>query len=152
MKGLDTLATSGAWHATIKLADRLVGSAQPHHRLLIRLYKMVALLKVRQFRVAVEEMASMGDAEAEEYQFERHAELYPDRTGAPRHTCTRRPRCPRAPGWDRWQQPHARVLAVAAVLQPSDWTGGHPRSRPSTPGARPLPQPASRRASARSSR
>lgn len=79
--GLAQLAAAGAWVALARLADRLAPTAEPAHALQIRFQKVTALLRVRNYRAAADELAALGDLDAPAYSFEAHPTLYPGQRG-----------------------------------------------------------------------
>jgi hypothetical protein len=65
-----------------KLADRLLPVASPSDALIIRLHKASALLRVRAFRAAAEEVAALGDLDSPSYSYKAHAASYSGKHGA----------------------------------------------------------------------
>lgn len=82
LDGIAELASCGAWHAVAKLAERLLPTAHPELALALRQHRITALLRVRNYRAASDELAALGDLDAPALSYEAHAELYPGRHGA----------------------------------------------------------------------
>ncbi|KAJ1627656.1 hypothetical protein T492DRAFT_1023152 [Pavlovales sp. CCMP2436] len=80
--GLAQLAAAGSLKACAKLADRLLPAASPADALVIRWHKINALLRLRTYRVAADELAALGDLDAPIYSYEAHGALYPGQRGS----------------------------------------------------------------------
>lgn len=81
-EGVRTLASSGAWYAAASLSERLISHNHPIDELLhLRWYRIVALLKLREFSSAEREMASLGDLRSQSWHYDRYPQKYPGRSG-----------------------------------------------------------------------
>ncbi len=66
----------------IKLSDKLLSTTKfPHDRLQLRLCRMLALVKIRNYKSASDELELIGDFEAKENWYENYPELYPKMKG-----------------------------------------------------------------------
>eukprot|EP01116_Phalansterium_solitarium_P022491 TRINITY_DN7445_c2_g1_i1.p2 TRINITY_DN7445_c2_g1~~TRINITY_DN7445_c2_g1_i1.p2 ORF type:complete len:466 (-),score=179.86 TRINITY_DN7445_c2_g1_i1:195-1592(-) len=81
--GIRELMRNGCWRPTHKLSERLLQSARhPHYALQLRLCAVLALVKMRQFKHAADELAKVGDFDSPENCFEKYPEHYPGLRGS----------------------------------------------------------------------
>mmetsp|Transcript_19012 Transcript_19012/g.63689 ORF Transcript_19012/g.63689 Transcript_19012/m.63689 type:complete len:385 (+) Transcript_19012:56-1210(+) len=93
LEGVEILAHAGSWDAVARLVNTCLASEPlPHVALKLRLYRIVALLRLRQHQVAAEELKLLGDLDSPHHHFEHFPKLYPGKTGASRRaTCMPHP-------------------------------------------------------------
>ncbi|GJP84149.1 hypothetical protein CLOP_g14240 [Closterium sp. NIES-67] len=81
LDGLAVLARQGSWRAIVdKVVEgyKLAGLAQ---QLALRGYHVLALMKLRMYGAAAEELTLLGNLDSPQYRYEAHPGMYPGRKG-----------------------------------------------------------------------
>ncbi|CAI5528994.1 unnamed protein product [Closterium sp. Naga37s-1] len=82
LDGLAVLARQGSWRAIVdKVVEgyKLAGLAQ---QLALRGYHVLALMKLRMYGAAAEELTLLGNLDSPQYRYEAHPGMYPGRKGS----------------------------------------------------------------------
>ncbi|CAI5468401.1 unnamed protein product [Closterium sp. Yama58-4] len=103
LDGLAVLARQGSWRAIVdKVVEgyKLAGLAQ---QLALRGYHVLALMKLRMYGAAAEELMLLGNLDSPQYRYEAHPGMYPGRKGE--HPDVTWLPCPGAAGADEAAHP-----------------------------------------------
>ncbi|KAL9462029.1 hypothetical protein AB3S75_000094 [Citrus x aurantiifolia] len=85
LASLQDLATRGSWRTIIDNVSRARSQSlltQPHHHLTYLAYNTLALMKLRRFDEAQQELDSLEDFNSSGYQYDTYPHIYPNRTGS----------------------------------------------------------------------
>ena len=78
------LQRQGAWRAVIdkvKAAKQRGALTTPVEELNFATYHLLALMKLRSYGAAADELAAVGDLDATHYRYEQYPSVYPDKSG-----------------------------------------------------------------------
>ncbi|BBN17989.1 hypothetical protein Mp_7g18580 [Marchantia polymorpha subsp. ruderalis] len=85
LAGLQQLMRQGFWRA---IADKVKEAKKrsmlhfPDEQLVYSTYHVLALMKLRSYAVAAEELAAIGDLKSKKFRYEHHGDMYPGKTGS----------------------------------------------------------------------
>ncbi|CAK9256119.1 unnamed protein product [Sphagnum jensenii] len=82
---LRKLARQGAWRTLVekvKDAKKRGALAMPDEEVTYGTYHLLALMKLRSYGAAADELAALGDLDSPHYQYEQHPLLYPGKSGS----------------------------------------------------------------------
>ncbi|XP_043718667.1 trafficking protein particle complex subunit 12-like [Telopea speciosissima] len=85
ISSLQDLASRGSWRSImdkVSRARKLSLLQKPHEHLIYLSYNVLALMKLRKFGDAVEELDSLEDFESSQYKYESYPDHYPNRSGS----------------------------------------------------------------------
>lgn len=81
--GLTKLIATGSWRSLLKVADRCIESTKyPHYILQVKLCKVIAQMKMRMYKAALDEIEGIGNFDGSTNVFESYKELYPNMKGS----------------------------------------------------------------------
>ncbi|XP_024356584.1 uncharacterized protein [Physcomitrium patens] len=85
ISSLRKLARQGAWRALldkVRGAKKLGVLTTPLDELNYATYHLLALMKLRSYGAAADELAAVGDLDAAQYRYEEYPSVYPDKSGS----------------------------------------------------------------------
>ncbi|KAL5753566.1 hypothetical protein ACOSP7_021786 [Xanthoceras sorbifolium] len=87
LASLQDLATRGSWRSVLDKVSRARTASvslltQPHHHLTYLSYNTLALMKLRRFDEAAQELDSLEDFDSSSYKYESYPHIYPNRSGS----------------------------------------------------------------------